>query len=203
MNISIIGNGSFGTFLSELLGETPWSRFKIVEPEQCQIVVLAVPISAYDELGGRYKDKLIINVCSVQLPSREILLRHTSNLTCIHPLFGRRTPTDKRFSIITDRCGSILEEEFLKEFSFITTGKSVESIVRMSPEDHDMIMFKTHYRAVESAKLLKPIVDNAKDIPDEFIPNSFRLLRQFVQTMEDMPAGTLESIDANPFKSKT
>lgn len=35
--------------------------------------------------------------------------------------------------------------------------------------------------------------------PDEFIPNSFRLLREFVMTMDDMPVGTMESILANRY----
>jgi len=60
-------------------------------------------------------------------------------------------------------------------------------------------MAKTHLAAVIAAEQAKIFIDRAKDIPDECIPNSFRLLRNFVRTLEDMPKGTLESIKANPY----
>ena len=47
--------------------------------------------------------------------------------------------------------------------------------------------------------VVKVFVDRASDIPDELIPNSFRLMRDFVRTLEDMPPGTIESIMANPY----
>ena len=60
-------------------------------------------------------------------------------------------------------------------------------------------MLKTHVAAVLAAKQAKHYIDEAAGIPDEFLPNSFRLLKQFVQTLDDMPAGTIESIMANPY----
>ena len=60
-------------------------------------------------------------------------------------------------------------------------------------------MAKTHAAAVLAAKQAKHFVDAAADIPDELIPNSFRLLSEFVKTLDDMPAGTIESIMANPY----
>jgi hypothetical protein len=60
-------------------------------------------------------------------------------------------------------------------------------------------MAKTHLAAVMAAKQLQIYVDRAKDIPDFLLPNSFRLMKQFVQTLDDMPPGTIESIMANPY----
>jgi hypothetical protein len=60
-------------------------------------------------------------------------------------------------------------------------------------------MSKTHLAAVMAAKQLQIYVERAKDIPDELIPNSFRLMREFVKTLDDMPQGTIESIMANPY----
>ena len=60
-------------------------------------------------------------------------------------------------------------------------------------------MAKTHVAAVLAAKQMKVFVERASDIPDEYIPNSFRLMREFVRTLDDMPPGTIESIMANPY----
>ena len=46
---------------------------------------------------------------------------------------------------------------------------------------------------------MRVFVERADDIPDELIPNSFRLMRDFVRTLDDMPQGTIESIMANPY----
>src|SRR5687768_7067167 len=95
MKIHIIGNGSFGTFLKELLAPL----FDI--DETADSVILAVPISAYDSVASDNRDKHLINVCSVQKPSTEMIQRYTPNMTAIHPLFGRRSPADKRNAILT------------------------------------------------------------------------------------------------------
>src|SRR6185295_5852361 len=95
MKIRIIGDGSFGTFLNELLAPL----FEI--DARADSVILAVPISAYDSVAAENQNKHLINVCSVQKPSTDTLLKYTSSVTSIHPLFGRRTPADKRNSIVT------------------------------------------------------------------------------------------------------
>jgi hypothetical protein len=99
MKLTIIGDGVFGTFLKELLKD----KFEL----QCfggdeltaESVILAVPISAYKQIAAQLYDKHLINVCSVQSPSTEILLHEAERVTSIHPLFGPRTAADKRNSI--------------------------------------------------------------------------------------------------------
>jgi len=204
MKINIIGNGAFGSFLNELLAP----HFEITE--SAQSVILAVPIFAYEEVGEKWasKGKHLINVCSVQKPSMDKLFRFTDNVTGIHPLFGRRTPVDKRNTIITHLCNTDNdtwtptcpeENDFLNHFSIVSklilhNGKDI-----FTPESHDILMAKTHLAAAMAAQQMKVVVDRAKNIPDEFIPNSFRLLRDFVKTLDDMPQGTMESILANPY----
>ncbi|MEO5858206.1 MAG: hypothetical protein ABIR33_04570, partial [Pyrinomonadaceae bacterium] len=68
-----------------------------------------------------------------------------------------------------------------------------------TPDSHDRLMARTHVAAVLAAKQMKVFIDRAEDIPDELIPNSFRLMRDFVRTLDDMPQGTIESIMANPY----
>jgi|GEM_PF-1203084 len=199
--IAIIGDGSFGTFLRDLLDP----HFEITSiTEDAESVILAVPASAYNEVGKRFKHKHLINVCSVQEPTTNILLKHTERVTSIHPLFGKRTPADKRNSILTytyDRDNDTwfsndngIEAWFLAKFakvSDIHTG--------WTPASHDIHMAKTHASALMAAKQLQVFTDRVKDVPDCLIPNSFRLMREFVKTLDDMPAGTVESILTNPY----
>lgn len=202
MKLTIIGNGSFGSFLKELLSP----HFELTD--NAESVILAIPISAYNSWGVQLWDKHLINVCSVQKPSTDILLTSANLITSIHPLFGRRTPEDKRNSILTymgtnnDTWDSGLD----CQFEFIKTFGKVSKIIytdhegkKFTPESHDMLMAKTHLAAVMAAKQLQIYVERAKDIPDELVPNSFRLMRDFVKTLDDMPQGTIESIMANPY----
>ena len=202
MKINIIGDGSFGTFLSELLSPL----FEI--DANADSAILAVPISAYDSVASENCDKHLINVCSVQKPSTETLLKYTSSVTSIHPLFGRRTPADKRNSIVTRKFSAQNydlpfaenEREFIDGFSRVSKLAVTDpNGAVFTPDSHDQLMAKTHVAAVLAAKQMKVFVDRASDIPDEYIPNSFRLMREFVKTLDDMPAGTIESIMANPY----
>lgn len=189
MRIQIEGNGSFGSFLKN---ELPKVGFKVVD--DASTVILAVPFSAYAEMGLKYRDRHLINVCSVQTPSTDILLKYTLEVTSIHPLFGPRTPEDKRFTLWTYDCESELENEFMGLYSNFSP-----VVGSMNRDEHDEIMSRTHVAAVLAAKQLKHFVEQAEDIPDEYLPNSFRLLKQFVKTLDDMPHGTIESIMANPY----
>jgi len=199
MKINIIGDGSFGTFLQEILPPV----FEI--DGNAETVILAVPISAYDSVAVANREKHLINVCSVQKPSLDMALKHTPNVTGIHPLFGQRTPVERRSSIVTHELSpespfAVAEKEFLDGFS------QISKLVRLdhkgetfTPDSHDKLMAKTHVAAVLAAKQMKVFVERAADIPDEFLPNSFRLMRDFVRTLDDMPPGTIESIMANPY----
>lgn len=199
MKLQIIGDGAFGTFLTELL-EPLFDLDK-----SANSVILAVPISAYDSLASGHRDRHLVNVCSVQKPSTEMVLRYTANVTSIHPLFGARTPAEKRNSIFTygvpqDGPFAEAEREFLDTFSRVSTIKRNDPKgVPFTPDSHDHLMAKTHVAAVVAARQMKVFVDRASDVPDEYIPNSFRLMRDFVNTLEDMPHGTMESILANPY----
>lgn len=203
MRLTIIGNGSFGSFMKELLAP----HFDICD--DADSVMLAVPISAYDEVAGKHKGKHLINVCSVQKPSTDICLRHSEKVTSIHPLFGRRTPADKRNSILTHSFvrdndtwfQDETENNFLELFSKVSLIHGLDSTTckMFTPESHDILMAKTHASALMAAKQLKVFTDRVARVPDAFLPNSFRLMRQFVQTLDDMPSGTIESIMANPF----
>lgn len=204
MKIQIEGNGSFGSFLKR---ELPNYGFDV--EDFADDVILAVPLSAYEEVGYKNRGKHLINVCSVQKPSTDILTKYSEFVTSIHPLFGARTAVDKRFSILTQY--PIAGEDtwfddtniglcFLNQFQTFSKIHTVDwKGQRFTPESHDYLMRKTHVTAAEVAQIAKILMGHTDDIPDEYIPNSFRLLRGFVKTLDDMPIGTLESIRANPY----
>ena len=208
MKLTIIGAGAFGTFLKELLKDKfefqTWN-----DGITAKSVILAVPISAYHGLAAQLWDKHLINVCSVQKPSTDILLQYTDRITSIHPLFGRRTPSNKRNSILTHSYVSCndtwlsedtLESDFLDIWSTVSTIQINDGIgQKFTPDSHDALMAKTHLAALMAAKQLKVFTDRVANVPDELIPQSFRLMREFVKTLDDMPPGTVESIMANPF----
>lgn len=202
MRIKIIGDGAFGTFLRDLLAP----HFE--EHEDADSIILAVPLSAYETLASEHHGRHLINVCSVQKPSTDLILKYTSATTSIHPLFGANTPVDKRNAVVTrtiaDEVGDgpfiKSERDFLERFSKVSKLIYIDpNGERFTPDSHDRLMAKTHVAAVLGAKQLKVFVDRAESIPDEFIPNSFRLMRNFVQTLDDTPPGTIESIMANPY----
>ena len=209
MKLTIIGDGVFGTFLKEILKDkfelTPWEGGKTADS-----IILAVPLSAYAGIAAQcFNDHHLINVCSVQKPSTDILLGFADRVTSLHPLFGRRTPSDKRNSILTysyNTCNDTWLSEDKVESEFLDIWSSVSTIIsvdvdgkKFTPESHDILMAKTHVAAVLAAKQLKVFTDRVKDIPDTMIPNSFRMMREFVKTLDDMPPGTIESILSNPY----
>ena len=199
MKIGIIGKGAFGTFLETILSP----HFEIAD--DAESIILAVPISAYETVAAENRSKHLINVCSVQKPSTEHLLRYTDAVTCLHPLFGSRTPVDGRNTIVTRRLDETSkfaanEREFLAGFAKVSSMMYEDHKGEpFTPDSHDRLMARTHVAAVLAAKQMKVFVDRAEDIPDELIPNSFRLMRDFVRTLDDMPQGTIESIMANPY----
>jgi prephenate dehydrogenase len=199
MKLGIIGKGSFGTFLETILSP----HFEI--SDDAESLILAVPISAYETVAAENKDKHLINVCSVQQPSTEHILLYTDAITGIHPLFGSRTPVEGRNAIVTRKMSedskyASNEREFLEGFAKVSALMYKDPKGEdFTPDSHDRLMARTHVAAVLAAKQMKVFVDRADDIPDELIPNSFRLMREFVRTLDDMPQGTIESIMANPY----
>ena len=204
MKINIVGTGSFGSFLRELT--EPHFEFD----EDAETVVLAVPISAYDVLAKKFIKRHLVNVCSSQGPSTDIILRHTANLTCIHPLFGRNTPADKRYAIVTRLLSTHRDSQHRFAGNEAALLDGLSQICKMhfsdpngipfSPRSHDRLMARTHIAALVAARQVKTLVERAREVPDEYLPNSFRLLRQFVVAVDQMPTGTTQSIMANPYR---
>ena len=193
MKVEIIGSGIFGTFLKELLA--PHVTFH----KNADDVILAVPLDAYEQVASQNAGKHLINVCSVQRDTNEICLRHTENVTGIHPLFGPRSLDSDKVSILTQSCSrsELVTELFQKVGVEICTtlpdGRLIDG------ELHDRMMADTHLAGMRIAESLRDIVDTASWVPDKFVPPSFQRIRDFVLQCQDFSPGTASSIKANPF----
>lgn len=206
-DIQILGDGAFGSFLKDFLCK----EFNVLPCTERDFhlnnsicnnilltpIILAVPVNSLKEVAMNYIHRHIVNVCSVQKNSNEILKSiNANNFTSIHPLFGKRTPENMRHLIFTNHCIQFKESEDL----FINSlSPMLSSVTFMSDIEHDIIMAKTHVTAVIAAKQMKIFIERAKDIQDHLLPNSFRLLKNFVQTLDDMPKGTLDTILSNHY----
>lgn len=194
LEISIIGQGLFGNFLRK---EFEAQGVSVVE--DAGLIILAVPISAYEEVAQQYEGKHLVNVCSVQELSNNICVQYSGKVTGIHPMFGPRSPKENRTSVVTHTCGE--SEEVLNLFRSISSeivthlddGRVIDGTL------HDQMMALTHGATVQMAGKLKPIVEAADWIPQNCLPASFKRMKDVIDQLGDMSLGTLESIKSNPY----
>lgn len=189
--IDILGDGSFGSFLRDFL------KNKFTITSKASSLIITIPASQYTEISPYVlKNKThLINMASVQESTTVALFRYGKDVTSIHPLFGRRTPARHRNVIITYVDNDCKEASiFLTHFLSLCNHSSY-----MTTMQHDKLMAKTHKVAVSAAQVCKELIKGAEFVNDVHIPHSFRLLREFVNTLSDMPSGTLDSIMYNEY----
>lgn len=199
--MKVVGDGVFGTFLKSIL------NIDLVE-ENPKSVILAVPLSAYAEVSKQYAGLWQINVCSVQEESTNICLENTDKVTSIHPLFGPRTPKEYwafafTFSSQQENTGGMSDEENLLIdllFDIAPVYNVVTGCQQLNPRTHDQLMAMTHKLAIQTAHSLEQkILKATEKVPQHLWPYSFRMLRNLVNTLNDTPSGTIESIMSNPY----
>ena len=191
MKITIIGDGMFGSFLKKELA----AHAEIVD--DADIVMLAVPVSAVGEVAARHAGRHLVNVCSVQRHPNADCLKHSQRVTSIHPMFGPNSPVTGRTCILTHQCAesAAIIDLFAKISSEIVThdgqGRGI------TPDIHDEMMRKTHLPVLMFGELAALIVEQARDVPDNCLPTSFKRLKALAEQMKDMSPGTVESIRSN------
>lgn len=180
MKVNVIGDGSFGSLLKVL--------FRISLDENADTVILAVPADAYDEVASNHKGKHLVNVCSRQHKTNQILQRHSDVVTGLHPLWGERTlGNENRTCIVTHytahRSGDVLQlfRELGCLFSY------------MGGEEHDALMTKTHKPVLTVLEIIGLFLEKNKDTPEELLVPSFKSMRTFYESFK-MPEGTINSI---------
>lgn len=193
MEVNIVGSeGNFGSFLYRELSLQ--SAMPINLSNDADIVIMAVPLEAYEEVAKAHSGKHLVNICSVQKPSTDICLKYSDRVTSIHPMFGVRTPFQDRRFIYTYLNNSSVE--IINLFKLIHGS----SFFTSDPVTHDKYMAKTHLQVVLLHDQIKGIMEGAKEVPDEFLTPSFLRLKALSEQYLDMPKGTKDSILANPYR---
>lgn len=191
MKIAIIGRGVFGTFLAQELA----AHAEI--SDDADIVLIAVPVSAVGDVAQKHAGKHLVNLCSVQAKPNDACLAHSARVSGIHPMFGPQSPVTNRSCVVTLECPetAAVVDLFKKIGCEIVThdnnGKQITGKM------HDEMMRKTHLPVLMFGELAALIAEQAKDVPDNCLPTSFKRLKALAEQMKDMSPGTVESIRSN------
>ncbi len=160
MKIGIIGYGSFGMFAAKAL--SPHAEISIYDRNNPAVsvpldafsnmdaIILAVPLSSYETVIEKLKpvlnsQTLIVDICSVKVPSRDTVLKLLSShehILISHPLFGPQSAANGLRGhdiVVTDTIGpkAIKSINFMKDI----LGLNVHI---MTAEDHDKMMAYIH-----------------------------------------------------------
>jgi prephenate dehydrogenase len=165
MRVGIVGYGSFGKLLAELLSKdvsvAVYDRDKTIEEKpnikkvsfdeivECSVIILAVNLEALEDICDELADKvsentIVVEVCSSKTKAVEILERKLlgkCQYLATHPLFGPQSANDQKVKKIVI-CKSVLKEKN-KIYDFLKQILKLE-IIEMSAEDHDRQMAWVH-----------------------------------------------------------
>ena len=170
-SVGILGMGSFGSFVASLIP----SRISVTaydpDPkkttpgtfeEACtaDVVILAVPLSAYSEVLSNLKpflrpETLVIDVCSVKERPQALFaefLPHHANVLLTHPLFGPQSAarnSQGHHLIVTKQSGERAKQVI--DFCKTTLGLTVSIL---SGKEHDRIMAQVHALTFFAARVL-------------------------------------------------
>lgn len=165
MKIGIIGYGSFGRLLADILSKnvpvavydknekveekTNIKKVDFDEIVQCKVIILAVNLEALDKLCSELADKvsegtIVVEVCSSKTRPVEILEKHLSGncqYLATHPLFGPQSANDKNSKKIVICKANVRDKN--KIYNLIKQFLNLQ-IIEMSAEEHDKQMAWVH-----------------------------------------------------------
>lgn len=220
MIIGIVGYGSFGVFLEMLITRfaphaqikiyssrfTPDGKkfFSLEETAQCDAVLLAVPIHAYEKtletlvplLGEK---SLLVDVATVKIHTVKLLNRLAGGKRYVatHPMFGPESYEKKKRDISGFRivvCESTLPAEEQEALLKFLRGCGFD-VVEMSADAHDKhlaeTLFLTHFvgQAVSRASFTRSEIDTV----------SFGYLMDAVESVKHDTALFQEVYRFNPY----
>lgn len=205
-SVGIVGYGSFGAFIHELLKRfaphvevrvySPGKEvngqlfFSLEEVAKCDAVMLSVPIHAFEEtlvqtLPHLSPDSIIVDVATVKLHTTEILKRLAGDRKYIatHPMFGpvsyklrNKDIAGFRMVVTEYTVPTSLYEELKSSFKSLGF-----DIIEMSSDKHDKhvaeTLFLTHF--------IGQVVSHAKFDRTEIDTVSFGCLMDAVETVKD------------------
>ncbi len=220
VKIGIIGGGSFGQFMARVF--VPYHevficsrRTDIILPDVDMIpfenlasmdcIILAIPLEAHQSVLARLRpmlrpETLVVDVCSVKVRSREILLHELSghpNMLICHPLFGPQsaaTGTQGHQLIVTDAMGDAAHR-------MITFCQGVLGlqVTHVTAEEHDQAMAYVHVLTFFVARGLGNM--NIAQLP--FVTPSFQYLQDLINLDHQHSDELFMTIQTgNPFGAK-
>ncbi len=164
IEIGIIGYGNFGKFLTQILPDSTKvyiydktashkdeSFVSLEKAASCEIIILAVPLMAYDDILPKIAKQLrptqlIIDVCSVKLMPEKIIAKHIpehKSLLMTHPLFGpqtyRKKPSNNKLIVTSPLVGKNAQAVI----GYCKEKLNIE-IKFMTAEEHDKLMSNIH-----------------------------------------------------------
>jgi prephenate dehydrogenase len=216
--VGIIGFGSFGRFAAGVLsgkdvpvkvhdpkGGEPLpgvARASLAEVAQCDVVVLAVPLQAYDELLPRLKpllppETLVVDICSVKAEPLKRIHRHLAdhpNLLGAHPMFGPQSAAKGLAGHVFVVC-EVLGEKAQQAVNFCRAELGLQ-IMDMTAAEHDQAMAEVHALTFFVARGLNRIGLQ----PPRFQAPSFALLLELVAFDQTHSEELFRTIEAgNPY----
>lgn len=212
--VGIIGLGNFGKFIATIIADNIDVQIFGVDPinnapssgirmsdmrtvASCDVVILAVPLSAYENVLRELRDSilpetLLVDVCSVKvLPEKLIneFLPDHSNLLLTHPLFG---PLTKGRRIVVTECRGALAAEAL-----LFCERSLDmSVITMTSKEHDEEMAQIHVLSLFIARGLSNLRLKATHIATP----TYNMLLDLAKIDQSHSEELFETVQAgNPF----
>lgn len=166
MKFGVIGYGSFGKLVSEVLSDfgsvcvyskhlkpdTEVNFVPLDRAAKADVVILCVGLNSLDELSRQLaglvkKDTLVVDVSSVKVKPLEILQKNLAGkcrILATHPLFGPQTVSD-----ISSLKGENIvicpfEDKYREKIIGFLEEKLGLNVIEMSAEDHDKEMAWVH-----------------------------------------------------------
>jgi prephenate dehydrogenase len=173
-SVGIVGYGSFGTFVHELLKRfapnvqvrVSSSRhlpdgkmfFSLEDVAQCDAVVLCVPISAYEKTIQKIvplsrKETVIVDVATVKVHTLELLKKYSDGRPYLstHPMFGQESYEKKKQDVPGFRivmCDGTISTDVYVALTVFLRACGFD-VVEMTADEHDKhlaeTLFLTHF----------------------------------------------------------
>lgn len=158
-SLGIIGTGSFGSFMVQKLSGDfeirsydpgAVSTHSFEEVAQCDFVVLAIPLGAYEQVLLKLrpimsKTSVVVDICSVKEKPASIVKQWLPDqrILSVHPLFGPQSAADGFSGHTIIVCPEASDADVLTEAKVYFTSLGLK-IVDMSLEEHDRQMADVH-----------------------------------------------------------
>jgi prephenate dehydrogenase len=218
--IGIIGYGNFGAFLYLLLGKfvsgiavrifSPDKQpdgklfFSFEEVARCDVVVLAVPIRAYEEVIKSVvplmrHDGILVDIATVKMHTVHLLQKYAAHLrwVAIHPMFGPESVAERGGDV--DGLRIAVTKHTISKSEFNALRKLFEGlgfqVVSTTPKIHDghlaQTLFVTH--------VWGDVFDRAGFGPTEIDTVSFGYLMKAMNSVKHDKQLFIDVYKYNPF----